>query len=442
MSEDTTAAAATEPLEPAAPPMKGRVITTATHCLRFNWAESTCTRCMDVCPTDAITFDRRIIIDSKKCVECSLCANACPSDGILASMIPPENLYARIKGRIEDMKAGVFYITCSQTDVDRASDCVYTVPCLGAISPELWYALVRDFDVRAYLPDGLCLDCPAPSGADLMFDCVDQAQEWLGTDIPLEGSWRTLSIPENGYEISEADMFGMLVQRIGEASKGGDTLTERQNQAREERLLNLGSALVGEDAVLNRRPLEERGQRLVVTGRRRLILNVLGHHPEWQDEVSMIVSKTAKGCVACKECVSGCPVGARIVKTAEDGTASVYTDARHCVWCRQCAAICQHGGIEPATATGEDLVAGLAESAKRAEEEREEQRRLREQRRADADRRRNEAIERARTEKEQAEKERAESRAAATEEASVTPPAYEASQTPEPPAQEPAGGDE
>lgn len=43
---------------------------------------SGCERCVDACPTDAITLDKGLQIDLGRCLFCAECANACPQDAI------------------------------------------------------------------------------------------------------------------------------------------------------------------------------------------------------------------------------------------------------------------------------------------------------------------------------------------------------------------------
>jgi NADH:ubiquinone oxidoreductase subunit F (NADH-binding) len=52
-----------------------------------------CTRCAQLCPTDAITFTpyRQHVIDDKKCIRCDTCRNGCPVDAITTLPIKDGN---------------------------------------------------------------------------------------------------------------------------------------------------------------------------------------------------------------------------------------------------------------------------------------------------------------------------------------------------------------
>lgn len=374
------------------PAMHGRVMPSTMRCLHHFWSGSSCERCTDVCPTGAVSAGGSVRIDRAACIDCALCAAVCPTEALLASVNTPGNLYTRIARRIEEHDLDVLYLTCSQTDVDEASDAVFTVPCLGIVPAELWYVLAREHDVRCYLPDGLCLDCQATRGADLMFDRVEAAQAWLGGDIPLEGSWAELDIPENSLGDDRREVLRDVAMRIGQASTGKRTYAQRQAAAKADRLHNLGAVLSAMDATGGTgRKKGPQGPRKVLASCRVMLLNALGHHPDWEPEVVVSAARSTTSCVACGDCVGACPTGAR---HAEGGR--VTTDVRRCVGCGQCIEACAHEGVAMSSADGRELVRGLAQQAERDEEAREKHRQERERRRAVAERRRQERIAHAR----------------------------------------------
>lgn len=88
-------------------------------------------RCMEVCPRDAITFDRfqHAHIDKSKCVDCGRCAKVCPYSAIANHMRPCESS-CKIKAisRAETNEAVIDNEKCTS-----CGNCVYTCP-FGAIS--------------------------------------------------------------------------------------------------------------------------------------------------------------------------------------------------------------------------------------------------------------------------------------------------------------------
>lgn len=88
-------------------------------------------RCMEVCPRDAITFDRfqRAHIDKSKCVDCGRCAKVCPYSAIANKMRPCESS-CKIKAitMSESKAAAIDNGKCTS-----CGNCVYTCP-FGAIS--------------------------------------------------------------------------------------------------------------------------------------------------------------------------------------------------------------------------------------------------------------------------------------------------------------------
>ncbi|MBD3808030.1 MAG: 4Fe-4S binding protein [Epsilonproteobacteria bacterium] len=55
-------------------------------CLRGEYYHNECSKCIDVCPTDAITLvSKRISIDSVKCTNCNACIGICPTSTLVNS---------------------------------------------------------------------------------------------------------------------------------------------------------------------------------------------------------------------------------------------------------------------------------------------------------------------------------------------------------------------
>lgn len=374
------------------PAMNGRVQPTMARCLHGALPGSSCTRCLDVCPTGAISLSPRLSIDQDACVGCVLCAAVCPVDAITSSTHPPINTHQRIEQAAGKPHREPFYLTCSQTDVADASESVYTVPCLGIVSKTTWWALSHVHDVRAYLPDGLCLDCPAPCGADLLFDRVEQAEGQLGRSLLVEESWFGLSIPENGSaDGARRDLFVQFANRVGEASTGRETAAVRNERAHQDRLRALGAALAAQDSEYNRQPPKgHKHRKRTIAGDRLLLLNLLGTHPEWAAEVREPVFSSTDACISCETCIPTCTMGARFW---DEGTGRVQTDPRHCTACGQCLQVCRHGGVQQGLVTGAELVAGLADKARDVEEKREERNRKRQERERLAAERRKKRIE-------------------------------------------------
>jgi ferredoxin len=374
--------------EPEAPQMKDHVLMVRTRCQHHAWEPSGCTHCLDVCPVDAITVTPNLSLDQTACIHCGLCAAVCPTDGVSSSSFPPYGAYTRIKARGEQDGIDTLYLTCSQTDVDGASDSVFTVPCLGIIPPETWFALCSEFDVRVYLPDGLCLDCIAPAGADLMFGSVEKAQEWLEAEIPLEGSWHELEIPETGHHGKDRrDFLRMLAMRVGKASTGNETIAVRKMKAKQERVTSLGAILATEDTEANR-ALPEGSAKRVVTGQRRHLLNLLGQHEECLATLDTPTVVTGPDCIVCGDCVPLCPVGARLWDRTDEEHPRIVTDVRHCIDCTRCLEVCTHGGLVHTVSKGTELIVGLPELAQAEEEKREEKEHKRAERDAQAAERR------------------------------------------------------
>ena len=49
-----------------------------SRCLRMRFSESSCRRCIDICPHGAVTLDEGLAIDAVRCQGCLLCTAVCP----------------------------------------------------------------------------------------------------------------------------------------------------------------------------------------------------------------------------------------------------------------------------------------------------------------------------------------------------------------------------
>ena len=73
------------------------VATTPSLCAHSRAMQTGCTRCLDICPTGAITPDGdHVAVDAMVCAGCGACSAVCPSGAISYDAPPPETTFRRI----------------------------------------------------------------------------------------------------------------------------------------------------------------------------------------------------------------------------------------------------------------------------------------------------------------------------------------------------------
>ena len=184
-----------------------------------------CSKCLDVCPVDAITIEGASVKVSDDCRKCGLCTAVCPTEVFLVQKIMANSLYDQI-GRIANAYEQC-YVTCTRAmgrlhRMPKENEVV--LPCVGAISRELWFSLLADFgNVSVYLPLGICDKCRTTTGEEFLSEQIAQAEEWAerGAGLEVEDS-------ELDHELSRAFKRS---QFMGSVARAGQTLVAASNPA-------------------------------------------------------------------------------------------------------------------------------------------------------------------------------------------------------------------
>ena len=112
-----------------------------------------CSRCLDICPTDAIRASGdKIRIDHAACVGCGLCSTVCPTGALRCLHTPVDGLLVDVQGRLTEERfkgnsapTVVFHASGSDDiPLDGYPDCLeepllfFPVAEIGAVGPEVW----------------------------------------------------------------------------------------------------------------------------------------------------------------------------------------------------------------------------------------------------------------------------------------------------------------
>jgi len=142
------------------------------RCLRRRHKEAPCQRCLEVCPTQAITEGGPIALDVEHCVGCGLCVHLCPTEALCGSADRAGKLL-KVLGSLSDGRVDFACDRKASPALTRAevSHVVEVKPCLAALSlPTLLAAAAQgaadDRSVHAaklWVNDEPCLECPIGS---------------------------------------------------------------------------------------------------------------------------------------------------------------------------------------------------------------------------------------------------------------------------------------
>lgn len=344
---------------------KGRPRTSAVYCLRVAAKRAdVCRRCMDACPVNAIEIDEKVIKISDDCRECGLCLSTCPTEAFQLPKSMSKQLYdkiARIASAYEQC-----YVTCTRALGRYPKDNEVLLPCVGVITPELWFSLLVDYDnISVYLPLGICDRCQTTTGEEIYSDHISQAEEWSGFSL--------------GLEVDEAD----LTHEQTRAYKRGQFV---QNMARTGQRMMMASnpTLLGAKAVAERikrhtqrvnemqRTLEDAvgaktssNRRHTLTQGRKLMLSTIQTSPVLANVFKQQIPYCDSSlCSMCGDCARVCTVHACDI----DAGGHFSVQPAYCLSCGACVKVCEDGALYMDDADPADLVVPDPNAAKAAEQ--------------------------------------------------------------------------
>ncbi len=125
------------------------------RCLRTRFHGSSCDRCAQECPVEAIRLEvGKIILDPKRCVGCLACTAVCPAEALIGCD-------SRLAAAAAKVAAGKAVSLCCEKTIRTGDEIV--LPCLGALSDEHLMAFAVRSKVGVHLYLAGCSDCRASS---------------------------------------------------------------------------------------------------------------------------------------------------------------------------------------------------------------------------------------------------------------------------------------
>lgn len=321
---------------------KERPRANSVFCLRgASKRDEVCNACETVCPVHAIDAHEGKVRISDACRKCGLCSTACPTGVFVFQRIAPQSLYdaiARIAGAYEQC-----YVTCTRALGHVPAPNEVVLPCIGAISRELWCALITEYgNVSVYLPLGICDRCRNVTGEETYATEIAVAEEWTGEGVGLEVSEKDLS-----HEYTRAYKRSQFVSGVAQAGAtiatrgvpvlaGAKAVSERiRNHTKQiHDLTRTLEASVGAKTTQNRRR--------VLSAKRKLLMGALQRAPEIAASITLAVPVCDHArCTMCGECIRACPLHACEL----DHAGRFRLEEAYCVNCGACVQACDETAL-------------------------------------------------------------------------------------------------
>ena len=179
------------------------------RCTPVQHRRSTCRKCIEACPVEAITYhERKLTVDHVACVGCGACTTVCPTEAII-SLEPNANALMGAALRSMRNNDGLAVVACERICArDAVKDEHFAqVPCLCRVHESMLADLVAFGAKRLMLVDGGCSNCKLRSCDKVTADVVASTEEMLsrvGSTVRVE---RVSEFPAD-FEREEAGTIG------------------------------------------------------------------------------------------------------------------------------------------------------------------------------------------------------------------------------------------
>lgn len=128
--------------------------TDRSRCLRMRYNRNSCSECISICRSGAITIDEDVHIISENCSECMLCVSACPSDCFEIEGLDFYSLIGRLRKILSTVSSPVLGCAARENNA-----CHIKTACLGLLSEEHLIAFSVFIDNTLQIDLTGCADC-------------------------------------------------------------------------------------------------------------------------------------------------------------------------------------------------------------------------------------------------------------------------------------------
>ena len=302
----------------------------ASLCLNAKDKSSACSLCVESCPTEAITLEQGVQLQSDACIRCGLCLHRCPT-GVFEGDGGAHKLLRCVSQIVdhESVEIACKHHSAPASGSHKVDAVVTTNGCLTMLSLAAYLGLyglgVKQVVVRL----DACADCPL--GA-----LCPQIEETLETVSRLLPPKTALIVDAEAPEKKAKSRPIYAVSNPPVSRRGLLRMMALQGTSSTDELL---AEFAAEDAEAPGLPAERR--RLLASLRHSLPAGAEVSLPE--DAFTRLVASDA--CTACGLCARVCPTGTLQLAEA-DGYFELSFCAAECLNCGLCINLCEAGALE------------------------------------------------------------------------------------------------
>ena len=148
----------------------------AKRCLRRRLNTNQCKRCLDVCPSSALSLHgREIAFNETKCTGCMACVTACPQDALLSEYDLEQLLAAFQQGK--DL-----IVSCARQRQNDPNEVI--VPCVGIFSKHILTTIILKGYGSARFNVAGCSECNNQKASLIFFADYKLVTETLSQVLP------------------------------------------------------------------------------------------------------------------------------------------------------------------------------------------------------------------------------------------------------------------
>jgi len=310
----------------------------SNFCKRVLYRKSTCVRCVNICPQDAISLNPGPTIKDN-CTDCGLCQAVCPTEVFQNELSSDRKLLSKVETIYKNDRVLYpgdrkhLFLHCHRAEKqDRNSLFLH---CLGRITPNIILgAALLGFD-KIVLTKGNCSQCHYQRGEKLIKSTLTNFQ------VLLERKGITpfaIKIEEKEKSkravLSRRDLFSMFSYKIKNSAasivhRTETTIREKMNSTigskgkkRHSPQIKLLKMILRQNSFENKMVIKYRSE--LPFGK---------------------IKVDEKKCSACGACISLCPTGA-ITKKMGNDCLSLYVNASLCNNCALCKEACPKNAID------------------------------------------------------------------------------------------------
>ncbi len=303
----------------------------AMQCLRARDKTAACNRCVQVCPTGAITLDGGVQVNAEACIRCGLCLHTCPT-GALSGSDNTHRLLFCVSQLVDREK---IEIACALHPDPAPGDAkvdgvVTSTGCLAALDTSTYLSLAANGVKQVRVRLDACAQCPLAAVQPEIEATIRQASDLLAS----------IGCPQT---VAAAPAVPKPKRRTVYSAKNPPISRRGFFQALGQQGRDLLPSLEGESA------------------RHRLIRALRAVKPATLDArvpVDAATFTVSDACNACTTCARICPTEA--LEFARDETRyQLAFSASKCIDCGLCLKYCEPGALkrEGAPTVGEFISA-------------------------------------------------------------------------------------